>query len=81
MKNQTAMEIAKEYETMAIKAANDHYRLRQQKPFADFPALAAHVSFCTSMQVTWNDIAQKLERGRNIYGASDDMNDRWGLCD
>lgn len=81
MINQTAAEIAKEYEQLAIKSANDHYRLKQQKPFSDFPALTAHVAFCTSMQATWDEIARKLSSGPPIHGANDDMNDRWGLCD
>lgn len=81
MKNQTATEIAKEYEHLAIKSANQHYHLKQQKPFADFPALAAHVRFCSDMRIVWREIAQKLEAGPNIYGANDDMQDRWGMCD
>ncbi len=79
--NQTAAEIAREYEALAIKSANQHYHLKQQKPFSDFPALAAHVSFCSTMQVVWNEIAQKLEAGPSSNSANDDMNDRWGLCD
>ncbi len=78
MKNQTAAEIAREYEALAIKSANQHYHLKMHKPFAEFPALAAHVMFCTSMQLTWNEIAQKLSAGPNIYGADDDTHDHYG---
>ncbi len=78
--NQMAGEIAKEYEEMAIKAANEHYHLKRHQPFTEFPALAAHVKFCTDLQETWATLARKLD-GPNIYGANDDMKDRWGLCD
>ncbi len=75
MKNQTAAEIAREYEAQAIKSANQHYHLKQRAPFADFPALAAHVTFCTSMHVTWNEIAQKLE----ATGGPDDYHREYGI--
>ncbi len=78
MNNKTAAEIAREYELMAIKSANEHYQLKRMEPFSEFPALAAHVSFCTDMQSTWNEIAQQLDRGPKFGSANDDMTDRWG---
>lgn len=81
-RNQTAAEIASEYEIMAIESANQHYRLKQTKPFNDFPALARHVAFCTLMHRYWEHIAKKLASGPEMYETNDDTdnhNSEWGL--
>lgn len=78
--NQTAREIAAEYEELAITSANQHYRLKQAHPFAEFPGLAAHVAFCCAMQKTWEEIAYKLDVGPEMYESDDERHDsEWGL--
>ena len=81
MKLQTAREISHEYEVMAINAANQHYRLKQQNPFEELAILAKHVSFCTTMHIFWQEIAEKMARGPEIYDNDDtDTHDsEWGL--
>jgi len=69
--NQLASQIAKEYEIMAIEAANQHFRLKRQNPFEEFPALRRHVAFCTLMHDYWKKIAQKLNEGPQIYERED----------
>jgi hypothetical protein len=81
-RNQLASEIAAEYEAMGIKSANEHFHLKQIHPFAEFPALAAHVSFCTLMQLYWKEIQEKLNDGPEMYETKDDVdnhNSEWGL--
>ncbi len=75
--NQMAGEIAREYEALAIRSANEHYQLKRHQPFAEFPALEAHVKFCTGMHEVWRDLALKIE-GPHIYGADDDRRDYYG---
>ncbi len=76
--NQTAKEIATEYENMAIESANQYCRLKDQRPFDDFSALSKHVAFCTLMYRCWDSVARDLDKGPNIYGADDDRRDYYG---
>ncbi len=69
--NQTAREIAREYENMAIESANQYCRLKDQNPFSDFSALARHVAFCTTMQRCWVGIANKLDIDQGAYDGED----------
>lgn len=78
-RNQLAAEIAQEYETMGIEAANQHYRLKQQKPFEEFPALASHVAFCTLMQKYWEEIVAKLEKGPEMFETEKPEANEWGF--
>ncbi len=66
--NQTAAEIAREYEAMACESANKYCKLRMKHPGVTYPALASHVSFCTLMQFRWMDVARVLEKGNTEWG-------------
>jgi len=70
--NQTAVELAKEYEQLAIAATNDYCRLKRHDPVAGFPALARQIAFCTTMNVIWTSIARRLAEGPEIYESKDD---------
>jgi len=77
--NQLAVEIAREYEGMAIEAANQHYRLAQARPFESFSALGRHVAFCTMMCQCWDQIAKRLEAGPEMYET--EKPEEWGFYD
>ncbi len=77
-RNQTAYEIAKEYELMAIDSANQHFRLKRSHPFSEFPALRKHVELCTLMNTVWDGIAKKLDSGPEMY-ESDDYYGEYGI--
>lgn len=79
-RNQTAREIAAEYELMAIDAANQLFRLRQQRPFMEFPGLSKHRDFCTLMHKYWQSITEKLDTGPEMYESdSDGYPSEWGM--
>ena len=61
--NQTAAEIAKEYESLAIAVTNDFCRLKRQDPVAGFPAVAKAIGFYTAMNVLWTSIARRPAEG------------------
>lgn len=65
--NQTAAELAHEYEQMAIAATNDYCRLKRHEPTGGFPMLAKQIGFCTTMHVLWQRIARQLAEGPEIY--------------
>ncbi len=69
--NQTAREIAKEYESMAIEAANQYCALKDRNPFSDFSALARHVAFCTTMQRCWVGVANRIELDKGALDGED----------
>ena len=75
IKNQTAVELAKEYEQLAIAATNDYCRLKRHEPENGFPALAKQIGFCTTMCVLWTSIARRLAEGPTLppvdFGAVD----------
>ncbi len=78
--NQTAREIADEYELLGIESANQYCRLKRQKPFEEFRALAKHVAFCTLMHRVWNEVAMKLETGPELFENDGENNiGEWGL--
>ena len=62
-RNQTAAELAKEYEQQAIAATNDYCRLKRHQPEGGFPAVAKSIGFYTTMHVLWARIARKLAEG------------------
>jgi hypothetical protein len=66
-KNQTAAELAKEYEQLAIAATNDYCRLKRHEPESAFSALTKQISFCTTMHVFWISIARRLAAGPEMY--------------
>ena len=70
--NQTALQIAKEYERMAMKSIDQHYRLVQTHPFSEFSALKKHVGFCTDMSAFWSDVSRQLigdyDDSRGFFG-------------
>lgn len=78
-RNQLAAEISREYEQLAIAAANQHFRLKQQKPFEDFPALGRHVAFCTLMHRYWEQIAKKLDEGPEMFETEKQEPNEWGF--
>jgi len=65
--NQTAVELAKEYEQLAIAATNDYCRLKRHEPVGAFPALAKQIGFCTTMHVLWKGVARRLAEGPEMY--------------
>lgn len=83
---QTAVEIAKEYESMALETHYQYYNLKQQNPHQEFPALARHESFCCKMYAIWESITELLkiqnskevdlleQQGNEMYG---DIYDDW----
>jgi hypothetical protein len=85
--NQTAKELAHEYEQMAIAATNDYCRLKRHQPEEGFPAVAKMIGFCTTMHVLWRRIARKLAEGPEIHEQSNywsqvdpnDYHDEYGV--
>jgi len=65
--NQTAAELAKEYEQLAIAVTNDYCRLKRQDPVAGFPAVAKAIGFYTTMNTLWVGIARRLAEGPEMY--------------
>lgn len=70
---QTAAELAKEYEQMAIAATNDYCRSKRHNPIAELPALAKQIAFCTTMHMLWKSVARRLEIGPEIYPSDTDF--------
>jgi hypothetical protein len=70
--NQTAEELAKEYEQLAIAATNDYCRLKRHEPVNSFPALAKQIGFCTTMHMLWGSIARQLAEGPELYETRND---------
>jgi hypothetical protein len=69
--NQTAAELAKEYEQLAIAATNDYCRLKRHQPEEGFPAVARSINFYGTMHLLWQRIARKLAEGPAIYPSGD----------
>lgn len=70
--NQTARELAHEYEQMAIAATNDYCNLKRYKAFGEFPALVSHIEFCTTMYILWRRVNKKLTEGPEMYESESD---------
>ena len=75
--NQTAAELAHEYEQMAIAATNDFCRLKRHQPEAGFPAVAKSIGFCTTMHVLWKSVARQLAEGPEVR----EQNEYWSQVD
>jgi hypothetical protein len=76
--NQTAAQLATEYEQMAIAATNDYCRLKRHQPEEGFPAIAKAIGFYTTMYVLWQRVARKLVEGPEMYESKNPY-DEYGI--
>ena len=80
-RNQTAAQLATEYQDLGIAATNDYCRLKRHQPEEEFPAVARSINFYGTMCVLWQHIARRLAEGPELppadykavdYGAMED---------
>lgn len=75
--NQTAKDIAREYQQLAVAATNSYCNAKRHDPRASFVMMAKKIELYTTLNSLWDAVHRRLAEGPEMY--ENDQPSEWGF--